>query len=151
MRDGATKWAEVDLDAIAHNARTIGALIGPATALMAVVKANGYGHGAVPCARAALRGGAAWLGVSSADEGLELRRAGIQASTLILGYTPEASLAAAAEHIPHDGIAAREDFINQDLEVEIVVRAELTLCVPRLREPLEEKRFSSAHSKQSQP
>ncbi|TMD12769.1 MAG: alanine racemase [Chloroflexi bacterium] len=97
MRDGATKWAEVDLDAIAHNARTIGALIGPATALMAVVKANGYGHGAVPCARAALRGGAAWLGVSSADEGLELRRAGIQAPTLILGYTPEASLAAAAE------------------------------------------------------
>jgi alanine racemase len=62
---------------------------------MAVVKANGYGHGAVPAARAALEGGATWLGVSSVPEGIELRKAGIQASILNLGYTPPAALSAA--------------------------------------------------------
>lgn len=96
MRDGATKWAEVDLQAISHNARAISDLIGPATALMAVVKANAYGHGAVPAARAVLRGGATWLGVSSVAEGLELRGAGIEAPVLCLGYAPPESLAAAA-------------------------------------------------------
>lgn len=96
MRDGATKWAEVDLEALSHNARAIRELIGPATALMAVVKANGYGHGAIPAAQAALRGGATWLGVSSVAEGLELRGAGVEAPVLCLGYTPPESLAAAA-------------------------------------------------------
>jgi alanine racemase len=62
---------------------------------MAVVKANGYGHGAVPAARAALDGGATWLGVSSVHEGIELRKAGITASILNLGYTPGAALSAA--------------------------------------------------------
>ena len=62
---------------------------------MAVVKANGYGHGAVPVARAALEGGATWLGVSSVQEGIELRKAGIQTPILNLGYTPPAALSAA--------------------------------------------------------
>jgi alanine racemase len=62
---------------------------------MAVVKANGYGHGAVPAARAALEGGATWLGVSSVPEGIELRKAGIRAPILNLGYTPPAALSAA--------------------------------------------------------
>jgi alanine racemase len=62
---------------------------------MAVVKANGYGHGAVPAARAALEGGATWLGVSSIPEGIELRRAGIRGPILNLGYTPPAALSAA--------------------------------------------------------
>jgi alanine racemase len=62
---------------------------------MAVVKANGYGHGAVPTARAALQGGATWLGVSSVQEGIELRKAGIQEPILNLGYTPPAALSAA--------------------------------------------------------
>ena len=62
---------------------------------MAVVKANGYGHGAVPSARAALEGGASWLGVSSVGEGVELRKAGIDAPILNLGYTPPAALSAA--------------------------------------------------------
>jgi alanine racemase len=62
---------------------------------MAVVKANGYGHGAVPAARAALRGGATWLGVSSVPEGIELRKAGIAAPILNLGYTPPPALSAA--------------------------------------------------------
>ena len=62
---------------------------------MAVVKANGYGHGAVPAARAAIAGGASWLGVSSVAEGIELRRAGISEPILNLGYTPASALSAA--------------------------------------------------------
>jgi alanine racemase len=60
-----------------------------------VVKANGYGHGAVPAARAALEGGATWLAVSSIPEGLELRKAGITQPILNLGYTPQAALSVA--------------------------------------------------------
>jgi alanine racemase len=62
---------------------------------MAVVKANGYGHGALPAARAALEGGATWLAVSSVSEGIELRKAGIDGPILNLGYTPPAALSAA--------------------------------------------------------
>ena len=62
---------------------------------MAVVKANGYGHGAVPAARAALEGGASWLGVSSVPEGVELRKAGIILPILNLGFTPPAAISAA--------------------------------------------------------
>ena len=60
-----------------------------------MVKANGYGHGALPAARAALEGGATWLGVSSVQEGIELRTSGIAAPILNLGYTPPAALSAA--------------------------------------------------------
>ncbi|HYM50725.1 MAG TPA: alanine racemase [Candidatus Limnocylindrales bacterium] len=97
MPDGATKWAEVDLDAITENARAVSELIGSGVALMAVVKANGYGHGSIEAARAALRGGATWLGVSSVSEGLELRAAGLPSRILNLGYTPPDALAQAVE------------------------------------------------------
>ncbi len=56
-------WVEVNLAAIENNARRLKEIVGPSTELMAMVKANAYGHGAVECARAALRGGATWLGV----------------------------------------------------------------------------------------
>ncbi|MGI9953170.1 alanine racemase [Moorellaceae bacterium AZ2] len=79
-------WAEVDLRAIAHNTRQLKNLLAPRTELMAVVKANAYGHGAVPVARTALASGASWLGVATLDEALELRRAGLRAPILILGY-----------------------------------------------------------------
>jgi alanine racemase len=62
---------------------------------MAVVKANGYGHGAESAARAALEGGATWLGVSSVTEGIELRKVGIRAPILNLGYTPPPAFSAA--------------------------------------------------------
>jgi alanine racemase len=62
---------------------------------MAVVKADGYGHGAIPSARAAIAGGATWLAVSSVAEGIELRKAGIVEPILNLGYTPPAALSAA--------------------------------------------------------
>jgi alanine racemase len=80
-------WAEIDLDAVRANVRTLAGVASPA-ALMAVVKADGYGHGAVPVARAALDAGAQWLGVALVEEGAELRAAGIDAPVLVLSEPP---------------------------------------------------------------
>ncbi|MEB3361396.1 MAG: alanine racemase [Synechococcaceae cyanobacterium] len=77
-------WVEVCSAAISANARALRQLIGSAK-LMAVVKADGYGHGAVSVARAALAGGASSFGVATLAEGVELRRAGITAPVLVLG------------------------------------------------------------------
>ncbi len=76
-------WVSIDLDAIEHNVRALRAIVAPAQ-VCAVVKANGYGHGAVPVARAAQRGGASWLAVAFVDEGLELRAARIDTPILVL-------------------------------------------------------------------
>ncbi len=87
MQDELLTWAEVDLDAIAFNCRQIKEWIEEETELMAVVKANAYGHGAVPVAKVALRSGASRLAVARTLEGVQLRQAGIEAPILILGYT----------------------------------------------------------------
>jgi alanine racemase len=79
-------WAEIDLRAIARNARALKRHVGERVALMAVVKANAYGHGAVPVAQTALANGATWLGVHRVAEGIELRSAGIAAPILVLGH-----------------------------------------------------------------
>jgi alanine racemase len=89
---GRPCWAEIDLDALAHNVRVLAARAAP-TRLMAVVKANAYGHGAVACGRAALEAGAAALAVVCVDEGEELRRAGVTAPVVVLGYTPPSNAA----------------------------------------------------------
>jgi len=78
-------WVEVDLTAIRSNVQTIRRLLGPSTQLMSVVKADGYGHGAVAVARTALSAGASWLAVATLDEGIHLRRAGIEAPILLFG------------------------------------------------------------------
>ena len=80
-------WVEIDLVALAHNVRHLKSLLSPATALMAVVKADAYGHGAVTIAQTVLQSGANWLGVATVPEGIELRAAGIKAPILILGAT----------------------------------------------------------------
>ncbi len=85
---GTVTWAEVNLDAIAANVRSFCRFVGPQVQVIAVVKANAYGHGAVPVARAALRGGATRLAVHRLLEGVELRQAGIQAPILVMGYIP---------------------------------------------------------------
>jgi alanine racemase len=93
-------WSEIDLNAISHNVLELRRITSPGSRLMAVVKANGYGHGAVEVALAALKNGAASLGVARMDEGLHLRRAGITAPILILGYTPpEHSTTLVAHHL----------------------------------------------------
>ncbi|MGH2543692.1 MAG: alanine racemase, partial [Ardenticatenaceae bacterium] len=81
-------WIEVDLEAIAHNTRRLKEIVGPDVAVMAVIKADAYGHGAVKVAQTALLNGASWLGVACLPEAQQLRDAGITAPVLILGYTP---------------------------------------------------------------
>jgi len=86
------RWAEVDLRAVAHNVAELRARLQPGTRLCVVVKANAYGHGAVPVARAAVSAGADWLAVATVAEGAELRGAGIDGKILNLGPTfPEAA------------------------------------------------------------
>ena len=102
---------EVDLDAIATNAAVL-RRAAPYAELCAVVKADGYGHGAVPSARAALAGGATWLAVALVEEGVALRDAGLDAPILVLSQPPEDAMADAldARLVPtlytRDGIAA---------------------------------------------
>src|SRR4051812_21583487 len=90
-------WAEVDLAAIGHNAAVLRGVAAPA-ALCAVVKADGYGHGAVEVARAALGGGATWLAVALVEEGVALRAAGIDAPVLVLSEPPHEAMPSVVQH-----------------------------------------------------
>ena len=81
-------WKELDLGALRHNARTLRSALSPGCTLMAVVKADGYGHGAVPVARCLRRDGVRAFGVACLAEGIALRKAGVLGTILILGYTP---------------------------------------------------------------
>jgi alanine racemase len=81
-------WAEVDLRAVAGNMRELRRITSGSSRIMAVVKANGYGHGSVEVARCALDNGAEALGVARIHEAVLLRKEGIDAPILILGYTP---------------------------------------------------------------
>ena len=85
---GGRAWKELDLDALRHNARTLRSALSPGCTLMAVVKADGYGHGAVPVARCLRRDGVRAFGVACLAEGIALRKAGVLGTILILGYTP---------------------------------------------------------------
>ena len=77
-------WAEVNLQDIAFNTQQFCRLIGRSQ-LMAVVKANAYGHGSLEIAHTVLANGASWLAVAIPEEGVRLRRAGIAAPILVLG------------------------------------------------------------------
>lgn len=79
-------WVEVDMEALRHNFAGIRRLVGEDTAITAVVKADAYGHGAVPVAQLLLAEGAAQLAVATLGEALELRSAGIDAPIMLLGY-----------------------------------------------------------------
>ena len=78
-------WVEIDLGALQHNVQQLTQHLGTKAALMAVVKADAYGHGAIAVAQTALSSGASWLGVATVPEGVELREAGIDAPILIMG------------------------------------------------------------------
>jgi len=90
---------EIDLNAIAHNIQAIRRKVGGGVKIMAVVKADGYGHGATEVAKVALQSGAEWLGVAIPEEGIELRSSGIEAPILVLGLTPPHEV---REIITHD-------------------------------------------------
>jgi alanine racemase len=105
----------IDLDAIRDNVALMRA--GTTAEVMAVVKGDGYGHGMIPSARAALAGGATWLGVATLEEGLALRRAGIEAPVLSWLHSPGLPL--------HEGVAADIDISagSRELLGEIVAGA----------------------------
>ncbi|MFE5489782.1 alanine racemase [Streptomyces virginiae] len=88
MNETATRvYAEIDLDAVRDNVRALRERA-PRSELMAVVKANAYGHGAVECARAAQQAGATWLGTATPDEALALRAAGLEGRIMCWLWTP---------------------------------------------------------------
>ena len=90
-------WAEVDLDAVRANVRSLRALVAPA-ALCAVVKADAYGHGAVPVSRAAVEAGADCLAVALVEEGVQLREAGIAAPIIVLSEPVPAAAETVVAH-----------------------------------------------------
>ena len=80
-------WLEINLDAIAHNVQKIRQIVGENTQIIAVVKANAYGHGAIEVSETLLENGVTMLGVGVIEEGIVLREAGIKAPILICGLT----------------------------------------------------------------
>jgi alanine racemase len=89
-------WVEINLAAIENNVKLIQDMT--KVQVMAVVKANAYGHGVIPVAEAALRGGASCLGVARIEEAVELREGGLNCPILILGYTPSEKYLSAIDH-----------------------------------------------------
>ncbi|MGL6137341.1 MAG: alanine racemase, partial [Planktothrix sp.] len=124
-------WVEVDLDAIAENIRQIKGLLSPQTKLMAVVKADAYGHGAVSVAKTVCQAGAEWLAVATLPEGIELREAGIKQPILLLGAIHTAEEVQAIAHwqlqptlcTPQQALLFSETLnqLNQSLAVQIKI------------------------------
>jgi len=117
-------WIEVDRNALVHNVQLVRTLIGPDCLLMAVVKANAYGHGAIETGHILLKAGADRLAVATLSEGVELRQAGIHAPILVLGYTPGRLAAVAVSH--HITVAV------YDLETAQAFAAAATLAQPAM-------------------
>lgn len=109
---GLRALARVNLAAVERNCERLRFAAGPHTALCAVVKANAYGHGTVPAARAALTGGASWLAVAAAEEATELRAAGIEAPILMMGALSAEELPIALE-AQADVVAWRSSFVEE--------------------------------------
>ena len=147
--------AHIDLDAVGENVRLFRRMCGPDVAVMAVVKADGYGHGAVRVAKSAVAHGADWLGVATAEEGMELREAGLSVPILVLGASsPEQVRLALAARLDltifEDGAwnAARRwaDRLGVRPRIHLKVdtgmgrvgvapRSVMSTWIPRLREP----------------
>ena len=109
MTKNRWSWAEIDLSAITANVANLKALTKHGTLFMAVVKADGYGHGAVQAARAALAGGADRLGVATVGRGRSsLREAGISAPIMLLSEPPEATIPQLLEHDLTPTVTTRE-------------------------------------------
>ncbi len=104
-------WAEINLGALAANFRIVKDRVGPDVKVMAVVKANAYGHGAVECARRLEVENADWFGVALPEEGIELRQAGIKTPILSLGGFWESQAPACVHHklVP---VVYRLDFVD---------------------------------------
>jgi alanine racemase len=88
MRPERPTWVEIDLSAIANNTRQVQSLVGPGVRILASLKADAYGHGALKVARTVLHNGASMLGVATVSEATPLREAGIDVPILVFGYVP---------------------------------------------------------------
>jgi alanine racemase len=135
--------ARVDVGAIERNCARLASAVAPAR-LCAVVKADGYGHGAVPAARAARAGGAAWLAVATAGEAAALRAAGIDGPVLVMGAVSDEELPVAIG-AGADVVAWREAFVAK-LGPEARVHVKLDTGMGRLgtRDPDEASRVAAA-------
>lgn len=111
-------WAEIDLDALKHNYHVIADHVTPGCRIMAVVKADGYGHGAVAAAKLLRSEGASWFAVSNLEEAAQLRLAGITEPILILSYTPPAEAARLAALSVTQAVIGREygELLNAEAE-----------------------------------
>lgn len=111
-------WAEIDLDALRHNFRIISDHVSPGCRIMAVIKADGYGHGAVAAAKLLRREGASWFAVSNLEEAAQLRLAGITEPILILSYTPPTEAANLASLSVTQAVIGREygELLNAEAE-----------------------------------
>ena len=83
--NNSSSWLEIDLAAVRHNVRHVQELVGPRCQIIAMVKGNAYGHGAVPVSQAAVAAGASRLAVATLYEGLELKEAGVEAPIVLMG------------------------------------------------------------------
>ncbi|MEG4231259.1 alanine racemase [Microcoleus sp. Pol11C3] len=137
-------WVEIDLAALTHNVKQLKKLLSPHTELMAVVKADAYGHGAVAVSQTALQAGASWLGVATIPEGIELREAGIEAPILLLGatHTAEQVKAIAQWHLQPTIGTAKQALIFSEvlagLNQSLPVHANLDTGMSRLGTPWQE-------------
>ena len=113
--------ATVDLGAIRRNAATLRRQIASGVRLCAVVKADAYGHGALPCARAALAGGATWLAVATAEEAAALRSSGLDEPILVMGALTDDELDVALR-ARADVVAWREEFVAAVARVGVPAR-----------------------------
>lgn len=91
-------WAEIDCDKVEYNLKQVRSSVGEGVKIIGVVKADAYGHGAIPISRSLLHAGASSLAVASLEEAVELRDAGIKADILVLGYTQPGWASQAVEH-----------------------------------------------------
>ncbi|MCK5541510.1 MAG: alanine racemase [Desulfobacterales bacterium] len=110
-------WTEINLGAIRHNTQTLKKTLSKNVKLMAVVKADGYGHGAINVARVALKNGATWLGVARLSEAIKLREAKIKAPILIFGHVRDCDV----ELIAKNNLTIT--LINQKMAEEIALEA----------------------------
>ncbi|MGB3267665.1 MAG: alanine racemase [Microcoleus sp.] len=137
-------WVEIDLAALTHNVKQLKNLLSPRTELMAVVKADAYGHGAVAVSQTVLQAGASWLGVATIPEGIELREAGIEAPILLLGATHTAAQvrAIAQWHLQPTICTAKQALIFSEvlatLDRSLPVHAKLDTGMSRLGTPASE-------------
>ena len=107
-------WVEINLAHLEHNIKTLKTFTSPDTKFLAVVKADGYGHGSTMTAPTLLASGVDMLGVASVDEGIQLRQAGITVPILVLGSTPEWAITSAAEY---------------DIQVSIFTESHIDACI----------------------